>query len=104
MPLLSVKVLGNWLFASVLYLMRLRKVADFCNSPAVAFGFVFVLTGLGFTTPTGYCNLSRTILIGSAKSESLEMTTACSYSSSYPSIMRYVARLTSVPFSSVFLT
>ena len=33
---------------------------------------------LGLTTPNGKPNLSRTILTGKAKSESLEITTACS--------------------------
>jgi hypothetical protein len=42
--------------------------------------------------------------MGSAKSESFEMTTAASYSCLKPSKRRYEARFTSEPFSFVSMT
>ena len=57
--------------------------------------------GLGSKTPTVFLDLSRAILTGSSKAESLEATTAISYSSSKPSSNKCDAGLTSGPFSSV---
>src|SRR5579863_555064 len=58
----------------------------------------------GFNTPTGINNSLFMILTGSAKSESLVMSTSWSQSFRKASTSMYVAIFTSEPFSSILIT
>jgi hypothetical protein len=60
--------------------------------------------GWGFSSPTTLPSSCRTTRIGSVRSESLLTTTKASASSRNASTSRYVAKLTSGPFSSVPMT
>ena len=57
-----------------------------------------------FRIPTFLPSCSRTIFIGSSRSESFDTTTATSKRPMWASCMRCVARSTSEPFSSVLIT
>ena len=98
-PFESVSVVGNWQAArTFLLIVRKWKLATLIKFP------LSLLLECGLITPTTFLNWLITLSIGKARSESLEMTTASSKSLSKQSTSRYVAKFTSVPFSSVLST
>ncbi len=98
-PCVSVRVVGNWQVARIFLLISHMYIGA-----TLANFRLSLLLGWGFIIPTAFLNLVATISIGSARSASLEMITASSKSFSKQSTSRYVARFTSVPFSSVLST
>jgi len=84
---------GNWRAASTVSLMWRTKLATAARWGGHA--------PSGQSTPTGFPISWRTILIGSTKSVSLEITTATPNALRAPTQIRWDAGLTSEPFSSV---
>ena len=93
-PLASAKVSGNMLALKGPWRRGLYHEAALCSSK--------LRLRLGSKTLICFPSLVRAILTGSSRSESLETTTANSYSK--PSINKWDARLTSEPLSSVSST
>ena len=73
-PFSSLSVSGNWQSRRVFFRIRRWKVAASRN----CLGAPILRLGLGLMTPTGRCNLLDTIATGDARSESFDITTACS--------------------------
>lgn len=88
---------GSWDVANTPFLTRLLKLA-YCMSSFE--GWIL----LGVITPIIFLCCFFTSLRDSAKSLSFDTTTAQSYKSSHASFKRCSDRLTSEPFSSVFMT